>query len=360
MLLRSRKKGDEDDDELPPVDRIVLYIDDLDRCPENRVVEVLQAVHLLLAFPLFVVVVGVDSRWLLHSLRQQSKAFRQQGNESLDAAKWQTTPLNYLEKIFQIPFALRPMGKPGYASLIEYLTKAATNQSNDFVRARKAQNLNGTENVAQKEPSQSISPLDPSPGQGTPGGDARSKRVAVAPEHMAISEEEQSFMQGLAQFIPTPRAAKRFVNIYRLLRASADDAERAVLLEQEPSESRLYRAVLLMLSLQIGYPDQSAELLAEIVEAPETATISSLIANRHADEEAPTPANGRVSHGEVLERPRDERDKWSEVAEKIQRLEGIDLNRIHCGGDLKKWARRVARYSFQSSQTVAQGGDFDT
>ncbi|MEZ5024500.1 MAG: P-loop NTPase fold protein [Chitinophagales bacterium] len=42
------------------VERIVLYIDDLDRCPPKKVVEVLQAIHLILAFPLFVVVVGVD------------------------------------------------------------------------------------------------------------------------------------------------------------------------------------------------------------------------------------------------------------------------------------------------------------
>ncbi len=48
--------------DLPELNRIVLYIDDLDRCPPKRVVEVLQAVHLLLAFELFVVVVGVDAR----------------------------------------------------------------------------------------------------------------------------------------------------------------------------------------------------------------------------------------------------------------------------------------------------------
>src|SRR5690606_12021301 len=41
---------------LPSVQRIVLYVDDLDRCPPARVVELLQAIHLLLAFPLFVVV----------------------------------------------------------------------------------------------------------------------------------------------------------------------------------------------------------------------------------------------------------------------------------------------------------------
>src|SRR5262249_32688264 len=45
--------------ESPTVSRIVLYIDDLDRCPADRVVEVLKLVHLLLAFPLFVCVAAV-------------------------------------------------------------------------------------------------------------------------------------------------------------------------------------------------------------------------------------------------------------------------------------------------------------
>ena len=58
-------------DLMPPIDRIILYIDDLDRCSPKQVVDVLQAVHLLLALDLFVVVVGVDPRWLMHSLRQQ-------------------------------------------------------------------------------------------------------------------------------------------------------------------------------------------------------------------------------------------------------------------------------------------------
>ena len=51
------------------VDRIILYLDDLDRLPAEKVIDVLQAVHLLLTFPLFVVVVCVDPRWLLHALK---------------------------------------------------------------------------------------------------------------------------------------------------------------------------------------------------------------------------------------------------------------------------------------------------
>ncbi len=110
----------------PAVERIVLYIDDLDRCKEKEVVAVLQAVHLLLAFRLFVVVVAVDPRWLLHSLRVQTPVFagRQQGTDGGDdddALGWAATPLNYLEKIFQIPFALRPMGSVGFRAIIDNL-----------------------------------------------------------------------------------------------------------------------------------------------------------------------------------------------------------------------------------------------
>jgi hypothetical protein len=84
---------------------------------------VLQAVHLLLAFPLFVVVVAVDSRWLLHSLRQQAEVFRSE-DKSLEAERWRATPLNYLEKIFHIPFSLQPMQSDGFGNLIKDLTKS--------------------------------------------------------------------------------------------------------------------------------------------------------------------------------------------------------------------------------------------
>src|SRR4029450_3168764 len=57
--------------QLPRFSRIILYIDDLDRCPPDTVVKVLQAVHLLLTFPLFTVVVAVDARWVSRALRER-------------------------------------------------------------------------------------------------------------------------------------------------------------------------------------------------------------------------------------------------------------------------------------------------
>ena len=112
-------------DEPPHVERIVLYVDDLDRCPANQVVEVLQAVHLMLSFKLFVVVVGVDSRWLLHSLEEyyaaQLSTPRHGATPGSKDTTLANTPHNYLEKIFQIPFTMSPMKKAGFGSLIDSL-----------------------------------------------------------------------------------------------------------------------------------------------------------------------------------------------------------------------------------------------
>jgi hypothetical protein len=91
---------------LPRVDRIVLYIDDLDRCPPDRVVEVLRAIQLLLAFPLFVVVVGVDARWVKRALNVR---YKDQLRPLRDGGWDGATPQDYIEKIFQIPFWLEPM-----------------------------------------------------------------------------------------------------------------------------------------------------------------------------------------------------------------------------------------------------------
>jgi hypothetical protein len=99
------------------VERIVLYIDDLDRCPPARVVEVLQAVNLLLAFPLFVVVVGVDARWLIRSIRVQYDAVLG-ASEGGEDDHWASTPQNYLEKIFQLSINLRPLSRRAYDRLI--------------------------------------------------------------------------------------------------------------------------------------------------------------------------------------------------------------------------------------------------
>lgn len=116
------------------LNRIILYIDDLDRCPPDRVVKVLQAIHLLLAFDLFVVVVGVDARWVQRSLRHQYKLMLRADGRTPDAPPDPSdeapddhdtiaTPRDYLEKIFQVPFWLPTLSGADYADLIQALAQ---------------------------------------------------------------------------------------------------------------------------------------------------------------------------------------------------------------------------------------------
>jgi hypothetical protein len=143
-------------DELPRIDRIILYIDDLDRCPPRRVVELLEAVHLLLAVDLFVVVVAVDPRWLLRSIAahyrdlfdattppealrgdlggEPGEVLRAPAGEPVgmvdpdDEELWRSTPAQYLEKIFQVVLTLPPLDTGGYQQLLRTLVGTRDDQ----------------------------------------------------------------------------------------------------------------------------------------------------------------------------------------------------------------------------------------
>ena len=106
------------------VDRVVLFIDDLDRCEPEKIVDVLQAVHLLLAYPLFAVIVGVDQRALRQSLRMRLKGLLAQNGEemaaqNIDPRQRQTpaTPLDYLEKDLSHSVSSSPNGQEGLRGL---------------------------------------------------------------------------------------------------------------------------------------------------------------------------------------------------------------------------------------------------
>jgi KAP family P-loop domain len=107
--------------------RIVLYIDDLDRCEPEKVVDVLQAVNMVLSFRLFVVVVAVDARWLSRSLEKKYPDFFGVAgkNSSARDSTRHATAADYLEKIFQVPYWVPPMdGEKGGPALVSDLTSA--------------------------------------------------------------------------------------------------------------------------------------------------------------------------------------------------------------------------------------------
>lgn len=77
--------------------RVLVIIDDLDRCEPTKAVEVLQAINLLLSFPSFIVCVGIDARVITRALERHYQGLLRDAGAS---------GFEYLDKIVQIPFRI--------------------------------------------------------------------------------------------------------------------------------------------------------------------------------------------------------------------------------------------------------------
>lgn len=332
-----------DPDNLPEINRIVLYIDDLDRCRADRVIEVLEAVQLLLAFPLFAVVVAVDPRWLRQSLLDHYPRLLGAGEEQLANSQKSlgraATPQDYLEKIFQVPFNLQPMDKSGFETLV-----------NRFFSVD-GSGAKGSEAAVKESEATITAPPPPVPfdaalpgvpetiftGAGLPtvrsqipGNEViASPPPRVDPERLVLTQEEIKDVQRFHGFFQTPRSVKRLANTYSLIRVGVDEKEWPDYLGFNNS-SPGYRVPLLLLAVASAFPSLARPWLLWLRTTPpaqwqiQDADIDTLVKN-HSDTS--------------------ERIDW----QKLQHCLGIDDLKGWPPPDpkaLEKWVPRVARYSF--------------
>lgn len=353
------------------VERIVLYIDDLDRCPPKQVVDVLQAVHLLLAFPLFVVVVGVDARWLLRSLERQYAGFLSPDDTSAskgnDEEYWASTPQNYLEKIFQIPFWLRQMDATAYSELLGALLEDNRTVPNGTGPAgdASAKDLSldrengdrpsrGDDTLLQRQDAITLEV-----GQSREGLLAREQmsdaeptpipNIELAPQTLVIGDVERNFLKSLTGFVPTPRSAKRLINLYRLLKVSVGE-EGVAAFEGQPGEPGEYQAVALLLAILIGFPALAPNVFAEL-ERTDVPTWASFVDRlRPAPRNTPQSEN-LFSSGAVPSMTSSEAAAWRQLC---RTLDALDENLLlKALSPFKNWRERVGRYSFGVGRILA-------
>jgi len=219
------------------ISRIVLYIDDLDRCPPEKVIEVLQAVHLLLSYELFVVVVGVDPIWLLKSLKRKF-SLNENTLATSDEDFLGSSPEHFLEKIFQIPFNLKQMSDEGFSKLISNLMSSKEAINEDVIIPQQPSTSQNP--VMQNDEIVTHSDNIPAAKINTEEGSGGSEEVVNIPninqtreksnfdvveEALVIQPWEVEFASELHAFIQSPRAAKRFSNLYRLLKAGVEEQD---------------------------------------------------------------------------------------------------------------------------------------
>jgi hypothetical protein len=250
----------------------------------------LEAVHLLLALDLFVVVVAVDSRWLTRALEvyyhDLLTAADGPGGDGLRAS----TPQSYLEKIFQVTYALGPMDPGRFGDYVAFLAGEEADGKTP------AQAATGADTAA--SPAAGATPSADAPGdagrsaQAQAGDKAQPAKEPVAPAAklppapgavrrpqppVRIGKDERDFIVRLVPLLPTPRIAKRLVNVYRVIKARKSVVE----LDAFEREGR-DRTCLLMLAILFGRPAIAAELLRALHEErapfdnPEEALIEAL------------------------------------------------------------------------------------
>ena len=296
---------------VPQIERIVLYIDDLDRCTPDRVIEVLQAIHLLLAFPLFVVVVGVDSRWLLSSLEQQY-ARQVSADAAAKRSEMLSTPQDYLEKIFQIPFWIRPMRVETLRRFL-WASFSARPQSRDRT------------------------------GPTTSGEAAGHQPARFA---IQIDPFEIDSMARLMSFLPTPRAAKRLINTYRLLRTVVRSRDVS---DHTSNTEGVLLYVILLLGLVTGFPAEASEIFAELAKSSETSFWSFVDGFTPRLNVTSEDYRNRIRDSMT----RDEAERWQGLVDALRQFEH-DPN-LDSAAVFKAWAPVVERFSFRASKTSNNG-----
>jgi hypothetical protein len=155
--------------------------------------------------------------------------------------------------------------------------------------------------------------------------------AAVAAEALQITGGELEQMRSLAAAVGiSPRRAKRFANLYRVLKASLSVQERAVFVMRDGAAGS-YRAAMILLALTTGAPHAAAGVL-----------------NRLADIADSDPASaGSLDHLLIRTRAsRDERPAFAAAAAAIQQEVGEASDAAAAIEMFRFWAPRVRRFAF--------------
>jgi KAP family P-loop domain len=235
-------------------DRVLVIIDDLDRCEPDKAVEVLQAVNLLLGFDTFIVCLGIDARVVTQAINLHYR-------DLLAGAG--TSGYEYLDKIVQIPFLIpKPTPKDIETFLDRQLPRVE--KSIERKRSRRDRVVRAVLRRVGRAPTPPrAAPSVGAPPPGEPDGqdarDAEQTEVDRAPTGRFTDRELQAFTKLTPFLRPNPRHLKRLVNVYGLVR-SLDAAQSPPILAGRPA------GTVRWLTIAAQWPYAASRMLRRFVE----------------------------------------------------------------------------------------------
>lgn len=198
------------------VSKVVVFVDDLDRCLPEQALAVLESMKLFFDIPGFVFVVGLDEHVVQSAVRSKFARFASDGRSEL----MNQLERDYLKKVFQVPYTLPPMVAGQLGELLAWI------DIHEQLLPPQREDLH-----------------------------TRVSRYLV---HVAVEGRIN------------PREVKRFINTYTLSRMIRQDLEPNVILALQvvdfrPDWERIYDEVIL------GEPDVAATVIREFREGNDRA-----------------------------------------------------------------------------------------
>jgi hypothetical protein len=221
-----------DDPEARVTDRILVLIDDLDRCEPAKAVEVLQALNLLLNFESFIVVLGIDARIITGAVEKHYEGLLGRAGAS---------GYEYLDKIVQIPFRIPT---PGRNDIIAFMGSQLGDPPESEQETKKP--VPAEQHDAETGPPPAADDATPAPdgerlvdAVQRMDGAAEAKDAPPPPPEVPFTYDELLAFKLFADLLrPNPRHLKRLVNVYRLVRALARAQDEQLVLRRPKATIR--------------------------------------------------------------------------------------------------------------------------
>jgi hypothetical protein len=158
----------------------------------------------------------------------------------------------------------------------------------------------------------------------------------VDPPRLQLTDPEIAALSRLARLIGTPRAAKRLVNLYRLVRAGIADDEITRFVANAQ-----FRALAIVLAAQVGCPRVSSRFLTDLVDGSGGGTVSQRVAKLSYDADR---------DGDALDALR------TALQAACVDAQGHPVPDVDVDVDeLRPWIRRLQRYTFEGALAATAG-----
>lgn len=102
--------------------RLVVFVDDLDRCLPEKAIEVLEAIKLFLDVENCVFVLGLDQEVISRGIEMKYREFGEK-QDGENQKKFTIEGVRYLEKIIQLPFQIPPVEQTDMDDFVQGLSK---------------------------------------------------------------------------------------------------------------------------------------------------------------------------------------------------------------------------------------------